>query len=436
MKSLKVLFTLVVTLLLSSCVLAIEEEGPPAVASDKEIEADLKDYNEDDRFEGINIHDAFSRNAEVENYTHYVIDKHGYPWEEHTLATADGYILTIYRIPGSKVSPPIPRGKKVAFLQHGILSISADWVVAKPERSLAFRLANEGYDVWLGNARGNTHSRKHIYLSPKAKAFWDFSWHEIGQIDLPAQIDYILGVTGQAKLHYIGHSQGTTSFFVMGALRPEYNSKIITMHALAPIAFMSKLKSPFIRAMSPFVGSIDWTLKMLGIYEFFPSNKMMTKGGQALCKNESPFQFVCVNALFLICGYNSEQLDRDLLPEILENMPAGASVNQLVHYGQEVNSGKFRMYDYGYFGNKKRYGSGSPPDYDLKKITAPVALHYGDNDWLAANSDVDKLAAQLPNLIGKFRVGHNKWNHLDFLYAIDLNYYLNDRVVSLMKRYE
>jgi lysosomal acid lipase/cholesteryl ester hydrolase len=107
-------------------------------------------------------------------------------------------------------------------------------------------LADAGYDVWMGNARGNKNSRYHEWLSPNSEVFWDFSWHEIGQFDLPAMIDYTLGQTGQSKLHYAGHSQGTTSFFVMASLKPEYNDKIITMHALAPVAFMSNLVSPFV----------------------------------------------------------------------------------------------------------------------------------------------------------------------------------------------
>jgi len=71
------------------------------------------------------------------------------------------------------------------------------------------------------------------------------------------------------------------------------------------------------------------------------------------------------------------------LTEILVNTPAGASVNQLVHYGQGVNSGKFRMFDHGLIGNMANYGQLTPPDYTLGLVSAPVALHYGDNDWLA-----------------------------------------------------
>lgn len=92
------------------------------------------------------------------------------------------------------------------------------------------------------------------------------------------------------------------------------------------------------------------------------------------------------------------------------------------------------MYDYGLFGNNERYGSSSPPDYDLKKITAPVYLHYSDNDWLAHVKDVDELASKLGNLVGKFRVPDGKFNHLDYQWAIDAKSLLYDRVISIMDR--
>ncbi len=70
-------------------------------------------------------------------------------------------------------------------------------------------------------------------------------------------IDYVLQQTGFEKLHYIGHSQGTTSFFVMASERPAYNDKILSMQALAPVAFMSNLRSPFVRAASYFLNTLD-----------------------------------------------------------------------------------------------------------------------------------------------------------------------------------
>lgn len=70
-------------------------------------------------------------------------------------------------------------------------------------------------------------------------------------------IDYVLEITGQEKLFYIGHSQGTTSFWVMGAERPEYNDKIKLMVALAPIAYMSNLSNPFFQLASTFHNTLE-----------------------------------------------------------------------------------------------------------------------------------------------------------------------------------
>lgn len=49
-----------------------------------------------------------------------------------------------------------------------------------------YMLADNDFDVWLGNARGNTYSANHTILKPfgsriNRRKFWDFSWHEIGK---------------------------------------------------------------------------------------------------------------------------------------------------------------------------------------------------------------------------------------------------------------
>lgn len=121
---------------------------------------------------------------------------------------------------------------------------------------IAYILAEEGYDVWMGNVRGSRYSRKHIYMDPKQSEFWTFSWHEMGIFDLPAMIDYILEETGQRKLSYIGHSQGTTIFYVMCSELPSYNAKIKAQFSLAPIAYVENMKSPLLRFLSYFKGPL------------------------------------------------------------------------------------------------------------------------------------------------------------------------------------
>ena len=88
------------------------------------------------------------------------------------------------------------------FYQHGYESSSAEIVLGPSETTLGFILSNQGYDVWMGNFRGNVYSRNHTFLNPDITVgpFWDFSWWENGVFDLPAMLDYVLETTGQDKL--------------------------------------------------------------------------------------------------------------------------------------------------------------------------------------------------------------------------------------------
>jgi predicted alpha/beta hydrolase len=72
----------------------------------------------------------------------------------------------------------------------------------------------------------------------------------MGIYDLPAVIDYVLGQTSQKDLYYVGHSMGTTMFFVLTSSLPQYNAKIRLMTALAPIAYMAFSPSPIARLTS------------------------------------------------------------------------------------------------------------------------------------------------------------------------------------------
>lgn len=167
-----------------------------------------------------------------------LIKKSGYEGEAHRVTTEDGYFLKIHRV-FPKTNRTIK--SKPVFLMHGMLATSADFLVTGPDAALGFLLSDHGYDVWLGNARGNKHSMNHEKFSNSSKSFWTFSWHEIGYYDLPVMIDYMLEVTGSSKTFYAGHSQGTTSLLVLLSTRPEYNAKIVEAHLMAPSAFRKKI---------------------------------------------------------------------------------------------------------------------------------------------------------------------------------------------------
>jgi gastric triacylglycerol lipase len=172
----------------------------------------------------------------------------GFKGEVHRVETEDGYLLRVHRIVAK--SENREKQKFPVFLMHGLLSSSGDFIVAGPSIALAYLLSSSGYDVWLGNSRGNKYSTSHVNLSSEANVFWQFSWHEIGHDDLPTMIDHMLNVTGSKKAFYVGHSQGTTSLLVLLSTRPEYNKKIIQADLLAPAAFMGNIPHPFLKYLS------------------------------------------------------------------------------------------------------------------------------------------------------------------------------------------
>lgn len=166
-------------------------------------------------------------------------------------------------------------------------------------------LSDAGYDVWFGNARGTTESRKHIEHSPDGtdrNIFWLFSWHEIGKYDLPANIDYILEITKQEKLHYIGYSQGTTSFFVMMSEKPKYEEKIISMNALAPVAFLANLNDPIHRTLRKYYKPIKFFMNFFNIFEINVNNKVLSQLSEAACRKAvgEPLSRICRGFLYML----------------------------------------------------------------------------------------------------------------------------------------
>ena len=136
------------------------------------------------------------------------MNRHGLKFSEYIVKTDDEYFLTLHRV--WLEIPEFQGNRPVVFLQHGMLSSSEVWILNE-SKSVAFKLAKEGYDVWMGNNRGNIYSRGHERLNAKGdvaekKEYFDFSFYEMGKYDLPAMIDRALEVSGADEISYIGHS--------------------------------------------------------------------------------------------------------------------------------------------------------------------------------------------------------------------------------------
>jgi lysosomal acid lipase/cholesteryl ester hydrolase len=176
---------------------------------------------------------------------------YGYTVESHIVQTKDGYLLGLHRLPARRhqrrAKPGTSAKKKVVYLHHGLLMNSEVWVcITDYERILPFALVEQGYDVWFGNNRGNKYSKKAIHCTPNQTRFWNYSLDEFCMHDIPDSIEYVLSVTGEKSLSYIGFSQGTAQAFAALSIHPQLNQKVNLLIALAPAISPPGLFQPIV----------------------------------------------------------------------------------------------------------------------------------------------------------------------------------------------
>ncbi|XP_062557761.1 lipase 3-like [Armigeres subalbatus] len=371
-----------------------------------------------------------------------------YPAEIHVVTTKDGYILKLHRIPdpafeedldssndtlGSVSSNILDNGggcRGVVLLMHGIFSTAADFVVTGPESGLAFVLADAGFDVWMGNARGTRFSRKSLHHTPKDAAFWDFSWHEIGVGDLPAMIDYILRQTNQRQLFYVGHNQGVTALLALLSEKPKYNRKISIATGMAPVAYLGNGNNEIVKNLAMFNDQLWMTLSSLKIFELTPTENALQFVGNIICSGNAPTRTVCNDLLVEMFGYSSEQA-RLLLPGLLDNALSGISTKQLVHYGQLIQTRKFQQFDYkNFLTNMKRYKQAKPTEYDLSKVTVPFILYSGSKEFFTSLTDFQRLVKNLPTVQSQSELPG--WGHLDFIYNAQVYLKVYSKIIEAM----
>ena len=82
------------------------------------------------------------------------------------------------------------------------------------------------------------------------------SFDEFAKYDLPASLEFAMGRSGQRRISYVGHSQGTTIGFAAFSQNQTLAAKVDLFIALAPVATVGNMKSP-IKYLSYFSGGIQ-----------------------------------------------------------------------------------------------------------------------------------------------------------------------------------
>lgn len=154
---------------------------------------------------------------------------------------------------------------------------------------------------------------------------------------MPAVIKTIQAKTGGQKVAYIGHSQGTTQMFSALSESPDYfTDKVPLFVALGPVSKIPKSGIPFINFVAKFYGMIDKTAKMLNQYEL--GGTKHPEGGSNMC-TFVPKLCIYMSAMFVNTGPSYD--DPDAYAVYSAHGPNGTSLNDILHYAQNLKEDRF-----------------------------------------------------------------------------------------------
>jgi lysosomal acid lipase/cholesteryl ester hydrolase len=359
-----------------------------------------------------------------------IIRGNGYPCEEITVQTRDGFLLGLQHIPhGSSGMKPF-KNKRAVYLQHGVIQAGDDWVLNSPTESLAFILADQGFDVWIGNVRGTTWSHGHITLTPESAKFWDWSFDEHAKFDLTALVGYVYNATGN-QIYYVGHSQG--SMIALGAFTMAETGMTNMVKAavlLSPIAYLQHTTSQLVKAAADYM--LDKVAADLGFREFSLYNEVGSTVVNWACAQDG---VVCKDIVAATwgpdCCFNQTRYGY-----YLEWEPQPTSTKNMQHLAQMVRGSNFSMFDYGTYGNLKAYNQTTPPLYELGKIPTafPMLLCSGGQDALADPQDVKRLLSELKSDVITLYLPN--YAHADFVVGTLANLDVYPVIIAYFRTFE
>ena len=301
------------------------------------------------------------------------------------------------------------------------------WVcLTEEQRCLPFALVNQGYDVWLGNNRGNKYSKKSTRLSPTSAEFWNFSMDQFAFHDIPDTIDYILNTTSQLSLSYIGFSQGTAQAFATLSIHPNLNEKVNLFIALAPAMSPAGLSNGIVDALVK--TSPDVLFLAFGRRSILSSATMW----QSILYPPIFVRLIDMSLSFLFAWYGRNiSLSQKLAA--YPHLYSFTSTKSVVHWFQIIRNKSFQMYDDDAsnafsVGASNRYYKVAK--FPTRNIKTPVVLLYGGSDSLV---DIRVMLKELPKHTTAKEIPH--FEHLDFLWAQEVDQLVFPHVFDALKYY-
>ena len=324
--------------------------------------------------------------------------------EDHLVRTEDNYILTLHRI------KPIQgtENGKVVYLHHGLLMCSDVWCCQTDRnKNLPFVLHDLGYEVWMGNNRGNKYSTAHLYHAPKSNKFWDFSIDEFACFDIPNSIEFVLDFCKVEKLICVGFSQGSAQMFASFSLNEKLNDKVSHFIAIAPAMTPKRLHN---RIADTFA-KLSPTL----MYLFFGRNIILPSAvtWQRTIHPKIFNKLIDIGNRILF-NWKSSNITKEQKIACYAKLYSTTSVKSIVHWFQILRSQKFCMFEESddMFNSLTR--PYLVPTFPTRtNIKIPILLVYGGSDLLV---DIKVMKRNLP-ATSVFDVKVDNHEHLDLIWG-------------------
>ena len=334
------------------------------------------------------------------------IDSFGYKFEEHETVTEDGYKLTLWHLFKQNSSV-----NKVVYFQPGFLCTA--WVFFQlGENSLPFMLIEEGYDVWIGNNRGTIFSWDHESKDPDDLNgdYWDFSMDENIFYDLPSQINYVKETSVAKKVDYIGHSQGTTLFYMLYMHDPKYvESSINKFVSLGSVPNIAYAAFKPIQYLDKIYRLIEMSRPLTKAIVFGSTERKMLS---EVCKHSAD---ICQKAFETSSSLiPTNRINYENLYPFLYYYPGGTSSNTMLHWSQIHQEKKLVYFNPNYTEEKE-----SIP-YDISVIKSwkiRAFIQRSDCDTFSSYEDVTELYELIENKSYIKLVDTKLYGHTDDLAA-------------------
>ena len=345
---------------------------------------------------------SFSEDLDI--YYKDFMKSYGYTLEENPVTTEDGFILSLWHL-----KPEVPNGK-VVFFQHGLADTS--WCFFQlGEKSLPFLLLKEGYDVWLGNTRGNIFSSNHINKKTNdiINGFDDYTIDDFALIDLPTMVKYVKSTTGIEKMSYICHSQGSTIFIMLSMHDPSFIQS--TFDHFSSIGTVPNIKYAQFGAIE-FLDKIYGVAAAVKIFNTLNLSNTQRNLIAGFCKLAPG-----------ICGKifdsgasikPSGRMDYKNIYNFLYYYPGGTCRINLLHWSQ-IHTMKQLVY---YNPNFDEERTAKPYNIEnLKKWKVKALIARTDDDTLSSYEDVTEFYNTIEDKSNVELLDLTKYGHVDVLSA-------------------